>query len=142
MTWPPDFPDRLQQWHDLRVTLTSHDLQSSLLMANDWWFTCPISARYLNWNDQNNWPDPWQLLQDNIYCDLARALGIMYTLTMAQDSRINHIQIVQTDRDNLVLVNEGKYILNWAPRQLLNIASQNFEIKKTIDSGRLLHLMG
>ena len=66
----------------------------------------------------------------------------MYTLVMLEDARIRQVQLAKVDQDNLVLVDEGKYILNWAPGQLLNISSKNIEIKKTIDASRLLHLMG
>ena len=142
MIWPEDFSDRLKQWHDLRVLFVEPDLEHSLLLVNDWWFTCPISPRCLAWDDQITWPDPWNLLKDNVYCDLARGLGMLYTLCMTQDPRLERLQLARTNADNLVLVNDGKYILNWAPRQLLNISSENFKIEKTIDSGRLLHLMG
>jgi hypothetical protein len=28
------------------------------------------------------WPDPWQLLSDDVYCEVARGLGILYTITL------------------------------------------------------------
>jgi hypothetical protein len=60
------------------------------------------------------WPDPWQLLSDNIYCDVARGLGILYTITLLDRQDLISAELVLTeDSRNLVLVNEEKYTLNW-----------------------------
>jgi hypothetical protein len=93
-------------------------------------------------DDYEKWPDPWSLLADNIYCDLARALGIVYTMLMLDRADIDTIQIAETDQGNLVLVNQGKYILNWGRDRLLNIEPTNFTITKSLDSSELVHLLG
>ena len=36
--------------------------------------------------------------------------------------------------DNLVLVNQGKYILNWTQGQLVNITSPEINIVRAVDS--------
>ena len=83
-----------------------------------------------------DWPDPWDLLSDNHFCSLAKALGIVYTLHMMARSDITQVEIAVNGEsaDNLVLVNEGKYILNWEAGQLLNITSPVVNIKKSMDS--------
>ena len=113
-------------------------MESACVAINDWWFRAPTVNHYLHPQDIPNWPDPWQLLNDNIYCDLARALGIVYTLLDIDHSAIQTVSLGLTENDNLVLVNEGLYILNWAPRTVLNIQSQEFKIKKTISSEVLI----
>ena len=104
------------------------------MTINNWWFWVPIQARYLDWDQHDKWPDPWQLLNDNAYCDIARPLGIMYTIMLLQRSDISDLCMVRGQEDNLVLVNKGKYILNWAPGQLLNIGSSKINIKQSISS--------
>ena len=52
------------------------------------------------------------------------------------------VSIAQSDQGNLVLVEQGKYILNWAPRQLLNIESANINITRQINSDSLYQLIG
>ena len=126
----------------MRSSFAELPLEQALLRVNDWWFRSPISARYLHWDDHRTWPTPWQLLNDDIYCEIARALGMLYTIAMTEDARIDRLEMIQTDQDNLVLVDSGKYILNWAPGQLLNISSKKVETKKTIHASDLLHLMG
>lgn len=140
--WPSKFQDRLKQWHDLRQQSLSRPLEQCLEDINFWWMNSPWTAYYLHWDDQPRWPDPWQLLSDNIYCDLARSLGIVYTILMIERTDITSSAIIETDRGNLVQVNLGKYILNWTQDGLLNNPSTEFAIKKSLDSSKLIHLLG
>jgi hypothetical protein len=67
------------------------------------------------------WPDPWQLLSDNIYCDVARGLGILYTLTLLDHKDLTSIELILTeDNRNLVLINQEKYTLNWDTTIIVN----------------------
>jgi hypothetical protein len=131
--WPNRYEDQLVSWYNLRETNSQSDLEDCLLAVNNWWQFAPLSMHYLHWDTVTTWPDPWDLLADGIYCNLAKALGICYTLRMINRPDINDISIAETaEGDNLVLVNQGKYILNWAPNQLLNINSDKFKITKTM----------
>jgi hypothetical protein len=95
--------------------------ESALIKINAWWFNSPWTPYYLHWDDQVTWPDPWQLLSDNIYCDLARALGILYTVTMLDHPDLMPATLVLTDSGvNLVQVAKEKYILNWCPDNVVN----------------------
>jgi hypothetical protein len=126
----------LAAWHKLREANQNTPLDQCLLAVNDWWQQCPWVPYYLHWDDLEQWPDPWDLLADNHFCSLAKALGIVYTLHMMERSDITTVELaINGDSgDNLVLVNEGKYILNWEEGQLLNITSQVVNIKKSVDS--------
>jgi hypothetical protein len=75
----------------------------------------------LHWDDQAVWPDPWQLLSDDLYCPLARGLGILYTITMLDRQDLQDAVLVEVDSDNLVLVDKKKYILNWDANSIVNI---------------------
>jgi hypothetical protein len=128
--WSNQYHDRLAAWVDLRHRCRNADLGQAMIEINRWWFGSPWRPYYLHWDDQTTWPDPWQLLADNHYCDLARALGMLYTIDLMDRSDITTCELVETDRGNLVLVDEGKYILNWAANELLNIQSQSITIKR------------
>lgn len=134
--WPDRYEERLAQWRKLREANLDNPLEDALLAINDWWQRAPIVTHYLHWDDLSDWPDPWQLLADNHFCSLAKALGIVYTIQMTGRSDITTMHIADNGDlgDNLVLVNEGKYILNWAPGQLLNITSTQVSIKRSVDS--------
>lgn len=129
------YEDRLVQWNQLRKDNHSNNLETALLAINDWWQLLPIDLHYLHWDDVERWPDPWDLLADGIFCGTAKSLGIIYTLHLINRPEINDIQLAQTeDGDNLVLVSQGKYILNWAPGQLLNTRTSKIQITQTMDA--------
>jgi hypothetical protein len=140
--WPGTFEERLPEWRRLRDQSTEQDLESALQSINDWWQHTPWRPYYLHWDDQKTWPDPWSLLADDVYCDLARALGIMYTIMLIERKDVVAVELVQTEESNLVLVNKGKYILNWGLGEVLNIDSADIKIKKRLDSEAVRHLLG
>jgi hypothetical protein len=126
--WSLTFPERLQAWANLRETVKSMPVSQALVLINQWWYQTPWRPYHLHWDDQNIWPDPWQLLDDNIYCSLARGLGIMYTINMLDRNDLHDAVLVEYNGDNLVLVCQEKYILNWDPDTVVNT---NPEITKT-----------
>jgi hypothetical protein len=108
-------------WNQLRSQANSLSVQESLEAVNQWWFRAPWTAYHLHWDDRADWPDPWQLLDDDIYCSLARALGIMYTIALLDREDLRDARLVEFDSDNLVLVEDRKYILNWDSTEIVNI---------------------
>ena len=119
--WPKTFSERLESWAKLRTQAASMPLEQSLTTINAWWFSTPWTAYYLHWDDQLTWPDPWQILDDNIYCSLARSLGIMYTIAMLDRSDMQDVVLAEVGGDNLVQVDTEKYILNWDGCNQVNI---------------------
>jgi hypothetical protein len=119
--WPKTFAERLASWSNLRrqcEIMTAHDAVTAI---NSWWFEAPWRPYHLHWDDRKNWPDPWQLLDDNLYCSVARGLGIMYTIAMLDHPDLQDAVLVEVDGDNLVLVVQAKYILNWDRGTVVNI---------------------
>lgn len=119
--WPKDFADRLTAWSALRSQVQSLVCQEALEKINAWWHQTPWKPYYLHWDDQPRWPDPWQLLSDDVYCPVAKGLGILYTISMLDRADMVDATLVLTESgDNLVLVQETKYILNWSPDSVVN----------------------
>lgn len=135
--WETEYQSRLADWNRLRQAAQPLDQHDQLLLINDWWFRAPIVNRVLRWDNYEEWPDPWNLLTNNGYCDLARALGIVYTLMMLSSPQYTDLEIITTEKDNLVQVDSGKYILNWAPGEMLNINSHAITVKNRINSTSL-----
>ena len=129
--WPVTFSDRLAAWVDLRGQCNVLDLESALTVINTWWVNTPWQPYYLHWDDQPVWPDPWQLLSDNVYCDLARSLGILYTISLLDRADMADAELVLTDDgSNLVLVAKEKYILNWNRDLIVNTHQEVKTIRK------------
>ena len=119
--WPAKFDDRLAAWAALRSQTQTQDLESALTAINEWWFNSPWQPYYLHWDDQSDWPNPWQLLSDNVYCDLARGLGILYTISLLDRADMADATLISTATgSNLVLVAKEKYILNWNQDLIVN----------------------
>ena len=120
--WPRNFSERLESWAQLRQQCSKLDSEPALIKINQWWFQTPWTAYHLHWDDQADWPDPWQLLSDNQYCPVARGLGIMYTIAMLDREDLQDARMIEYQSDNLVLAAQEKYILNWDPDQVVNIS--------------------
>jgi hypothetical protein len=119
--WPLTFGERLDSWNRLRESCQHSPIKTALDTINQWWFRAPWRPYYLHWDDQPSWPDPWQLLSDNVYCDLARGLGIVYTISMLDRADMADTTLVLTEDDgNLVRVAKEKYILNWKAEDIVN----------------------
>jgi hypothetical protein len=121
LIWPVSFASRLESWNQLRDQCQTLPVQTALENINAWWFRAPWKPYYLHWDDQKTWPDPWQLLSDDIYCELARGLGILYTITLLDRADLAPVELILTQDDvNLVQVAKEKYILNWTADTVVN----------------------
>ena len=140
--WPKTFAERLESWAQLREQAFTADVETALAAINSWWFQTPWQAYHLHWDDQLLWPDPWQLLSDDLYCPLARGLGILYTITMLDRPDLQDAVLAEVDSDNLVLVAKKKYILNWDPEQMLNITLGHFKSHHSITQEQIQQRIG
>jgi|TARA_B110000503_G_scaffold123795_1_gene189719 hypothetical protein len=137
LKWPVTFESRLDSWNQLRKQVTEQPVELALETINSWWFQTPWTAYHLHWDDHLSWPDPWQLLSDNLYCEVARGLGILYTITLLDRGDMDSAELVLTKDDrNLVLLDKSKYILNWDKTNILN-TSTGIEIKKSLHQSQV-----
>ena len=130
--WLLTFAQRLESWQQLRLTVQSQSAQTAAEAVNQWWFRAPWSAYQLHWDDQPTWPDPWQLLSDNMYCPVARGLGILYTIAMIDHPELQDAVLIDTGTDNLVLMANEKYILNWDQSRVLNIDPGPYQVRHSL----------
>ena len=78
--WKTTYQERLADWVRLRQAAAPLTQSEQLILINDWWFRAPIVNHLIHWENPKAWPTPWVLLNNNGYCELARALGIVYTI--------------------------------------------------------------
>ena len=140
--WPRTFAERLESWTQLRAQASVADAETALAAINTWWFQTPWRAYHLHWDDQPSWPDPWQLLSDDIYCDLARGLGILYTITMLDRADLQDAVLAEVGSDNLVLVDKSKYILNWDSATVVNISPTGTKSRHSITQEQIKQQIG
>lgn len=140
--WAAEYGERLKAWHDMRASLHTLVLVDCLAAINDWWWQAPMIGRHLAWDSLDTWPDAWQLLAQDGFCDLARALGIIYTVMMVQHAEVRDLAIIQTETNNLVQVNHEKYILNWSPGIILNTPSLQYRCLQKLQADALITKIG
>jgi hypothetical protein len=75
------FEDRLRFWHDFRTRLSrsADPLQTTI----DFWNNVPSTSRNIDPYDESTWPDPWQMIEENNYCDYTKTLAMAYTLKLS-----------------------------------------------------------
>jgi hypothetical protein len=123
--WNLRVNDRLTQWKDFRHQLDRLPLESALVELNNMWSTAPIVNYNLDPSDPGSWPDPWTLLAENYYCNVAKSLGMLYTIYFTShkhtdmDLRI-YYDYKDKDRYSVAYIDQGKYILNYWPYEIVN----------------------
>lgn len=120
--------DRILKWREWRNSLVPLTLDECLKEVAINWAKAPLINHYLTPDDINEWPDPWQLINDNIYCDLSIALGMFYSIALCDNPHISdniRIEIYKTSDGwiNLCSIDQGLYMLNWTPRSVVNIST-------------------
>ena len=119
--WKLKADDRLDHWKRFRQQIGAMPIDQALTACVDFWQKAPFTPFYLDHNNTTEWPDPWQLVYENWYCDLAKALGILYTVSLLDRADMADAELVLAeDGSNLVLVAKEKYILNWNRDSIVN----------------------
>jgi len=139
-----NYDTRLQYWYNLRQTLQNSDIQTKCVEIDKWWQYAPLVTHYLHPHEIESWPGPWELINDNEYCHLARGLGMIYTLLLLG---ITDIDFCLGKDDNseefaLVMVDRAKYVLNYYPNSVLNINSTQFKTDYKIDIAKIKSIIG
>ena len=130
---------RLREWKNLRIISRGKKLDQLCVDVDHWWQQTPLINYHTHPMDVENWPDPWTMLSENIYCTLTRALGICYTLLMCDvyDVHLCQANNFECVEHNLVVVGHAKYVLNYYPNSVLSTNLNEFTINKSLDINSL-----
>lgn len=97
------FYDRVRDWRNLRNEAENAEDPFDLVLS--FWKTAPISARYADPYDSESWPDPWELLHENIYCEFLQLLAVCYTLQLTERFSSSEFEIhITLDRKHDTMV--------------------------------------
>jgi hypothetical protein len=135
---------RLRSWYELRTTLANSDIKTKCIEIDKWWQYAPLVNHHLHPHDIDNWPNPWELLSENTYCEVARALGMCYTLYLIG---ITDIELVLARNNTgedvvLVLVDDAKYILNYWPNTVISNSLKDFKVVDRLDIKKIKDKIG
>lgn len=131
--WNSRPEERLREWRHFRNKINKLSLEQAITETSHLWSYAPYVTHYLSPDLVDEWPDPWTLVYENYYCDLAKALGMLYTLYLSthytQQNLNMELRIYKNTDDNdivnTVWVSQGKYILNLIYDTVVNKNSIN-----------------
>lgn len=134
------YDQRLQNWYELRSKIKNSDVKTICVEVDKWWQKAPLVNHYLHEDCQDIWPGPWELLCENTYCNMARGLGMIYTLCLLGIKEVEFHKAKDYNNEDvvLVLVDSAKYILNYWPDTVLNNSLQDFTLLKRIELSNIL----
>lgn len=120
--------ERLREWKAFRNQIGQLPLDEACKRVTHLWSYAPYVNYYLDPDKSSStvpWPDPWTLLYENYYCDVAKSLGMLYTLYLSSHKPADielSICIDSADKQvyNLVKLAKGKYILNFSFNEVVN----------------------
>lgn len=135
-----NYDSRLRSWYELRTAVESLDTKNKCIEIDKWWQKAPLVTHYLHILDNETWPGPWDLLVENTYCTVARALGICYTLLLVGITDIEMVEATDKMGEDLVLVlvDNAKYVLNYWPDTVISNNLKDFTIKRNINITNLI----
>jgi hypothetical protein len=110
----------LKLWKELRSSLDSEKTDiEHLKEVVEFWKHAPIGPRSINWDQPDQWPDPWQLMHEREFDESSIAIGMFYTLLLSADqrwdsSRLGLLLINDSERkiQRLVLLVDKKLVMN------------------------------
>lgn len=105
---------RIESWRLFRDNLETSESPWTEVAA--FWAKAPFVNNYLDPFDYKSWPDPWQLILDGKFDNLAIVLGICYTLSLTQRFSKSRFEIHKSINDkknsNYYLVVDNEYVFN------------------------------
>ena len=135
---------RLQTWYDLRNQIDPLDTQRKCIEIDKWWQQAPLVNHYLHPADIRNWPSPWELLVENNYCQIARGLGMCYTLLLTGTFNLDFL-LGKDDNDEdvaIITVEGAKYMLNYYPDSVISSNLNKFKVTSKLDLTEIIKKLG
>ena len=116
--------ERLIKWKQFRdsIELSNSPLED---VAN-FWSHAPFVSTYLPPSDPASWPDPWQLIVNGRFDELAIVIGMLYTIRLTQrfmDSKCEiHTTMLSKEEDPIyMLIVDNQHVINFEYRTVSSI---------------------
>lgn len=127
------FEERLVIWKKFREQLEDSD--TPIQDCIDFFKDAPLVNIQADAYDRSTWPDPWQMIEENFYCDFVKILAICYTLQLTD--RFSHsnfeIHITQDQKRSEInyLIILDEWIIDCAMNTVIDKSKLSKDIKIT-----------
>ena len=117
MDWNSIRPEeRIHLWKNFRYTLTDLPLEQQLSEIAAFCAKMPIGSRTIDYYSPDDWPTPWEILYNGMWCTSSISLFIFYTLELLPEFRNKNLELLliddKTDR-YLVVTVDSHFLLNF-----------------------------
>lgn len=85
------YEQRLALWRSFRESLETAD--DPIQLAIDFFKRAPQVSMAADPYTQSTWPDPWEMIKENSYCEFVKILAICYTLQLTDRFSQSHFEI-------------------------------------------------
>jgi hypothetical protein len=95
-----NFYGRIEAWRELRDQVETSNNPFDLVKS--FWNKAPLVNFATDPYDKSTWPDPWEMILQNEYCDFMKVLASFYTLQLTERFSQSHfeIHIVLDDKES------------------------------------------
>lgn len=117
-----NYDDRLSCWQEFRRSLekSSDPIQDAI----DFYNNAPYVSISTDPYTPETWPSPWELIQENQYCEFGKLLGICYTLQLTSRFSKSKFEIhIKHDQKNsrlLYLLYIDNNVIGYKSNQYVN----------------------
>lgn len=110
------YEQRLEAWSSFRDSL--EESEDPLRDVVTFYSNAPYVSIHTDPWDQSTWPTPWELLNENLYDDFCRVLGMCYSLQLTDRFKGSTFEIHICTLNNLsqiylLFIDNGKYVLGY-----------------------------
>ena len=128
------YEQRLKTWSQFREELEQS--QDPLQDVIDFYKPFPLVSIHTDPYTQSTWPDPWELLHENEYCDYCIILAMCYTLQLTDrfsgDTFEIHIGIDKENTTHYYLLVVGDRVLGFDPDRHVDIKTAFSEVQSQV----------
>ena len=116
--------DRLTAWKQFRDRLETSN--TPLEDVASFWSRAPFVSPYLNSQNPTEWPDPWTLIVNGNFDELAIVVGMLYTIKLTQRFMNSQFEIHTSTHPKekepiYMLVIDNNYVINYEYRTVSSI---------------------
>jgi len=110
------YEDRLVFWANFRQEL--EEAEDPFRLVRELYNKSPLVSIYTDPWTPSMWPDPWELIEENKYCDFCIVLGMCYSLQLTERFKHSkfeiHICIDRANSDLLyLLIIDDEHVLGY-----------------------------
>jgi hypothetical protein len=85
------YEQQLALWREFRLGLET--AEDPIQLAIDLFDRAPQVSFAADPYTPSTWPDPWEMIKENNYCDFVKMLAICYTLQLTDRFSLSHFEI-------------------------------------------------